>query len=47
MLERQLEGREYLAGDFSIADIAIGPLVHRWFELPLERPGAAAAARLV
>lgn len=38
MLEAQLEGREYLTGNFSLADIAIGPLVHRWFALPLERP---------
>lgn len=38
MLEKQLEGRDYLAGGFSIADIAIGPLLHRWLSLPLERP---------
>lgn len=38
MLEKQLEGRDYLAGGFSIADIAIGPLLHRWFALPIERP---------
>lgn len=38
MLDRQLEGRDYLAGEFSIADIALGPLLHRWFVLPLERP---------
>ncbi len=38
MLEKQLEGRDYLAGSFSLADIAIGPLVHRWFALPLDRP---------
>jgi len=38
ILERQLEGREYLAGDFSIADVAMGIHVHRWFALPVERP---------
>ena len=38
MLEQQLAGRDYLAGGFSIADIAIGPVLHRWFALPLERP---------
>ncbi|MFH5924815.1 glutathione S-transferase family protein [Roseomonas xinghualingensis] len=36
--EEQLEGREYLCGAFSIADIGIGALVHRWHNLPLERP---------
>ncbi len=38
MLEQQLDGRDYLAGDFSIADIALGPQIHRWFALPIERP---------
>ncbi len=38
MLEQQLEGRDYIAGAFSIADIALGPLLHRWLHLPLERP---------
>jgi len=38
ILEKQLEGRDYLAGAFSIADIALGPLLHRWFALPLARP---------
>jgi glutathione S-transferase len=38
ILDRQLEGREYAAGGFSLADICLGPFVHRWFELPVRRP---------
>lgn len=38
MLDRQLAGRSYVAGDFSLADIALGPVLHRWFALPLDRP---------
>ena len=37
ILDRQLAGRDYVAGRFSLADIALGPYVHRWFALPLER----------
>ncbi len=38
MLDRQLAGRDYVAGGFSLADICLGPYVHRWFALPIERP---------
>lgn len=38
ILDRRLEGRDYLAGGFSLADIAVGPFLHRWFSLPVERP---------
>jgi glutathione S-transferase len=38
IIEAQLAGREYLAGQFSIADIALGGFLHRWFALPIERP---------
>lgn len=37
ILEGQLEGRDFVAGDFSIADIAMGPVLHRWFALPITR----------
>lgn len=37
ILDRQLAGRDYVAGGFSLADICLGPLVHRWFALPIER----------
>ena len=37
ILEGQLEGREFVLGDFSIADIAMGPVLHRWFALPIAR----------
>jgi glutathione S-transferase len=37
MVERQLAGRDYVAGGFSLADIALGPYLHRWFSLPIAR----------
>lgn len=33
VMERRLSGREYLAGDYSIADIACFPWVRRWQDL--------------
>jgi glutathione S-transferase len=33
-----LEGRDHIAGGFSLADIALGGFLHRWFQLPIERP---------
>ena len=38
IVERQLQGRDYVAGGFSLADIVLGPYLHRWFRLPIERP---------
>ncbi len=38
MVEAQLQGRRFLAGDaLSVGDIALGPYVHRWFNMPIER----------
>lgn len=37
MVDRQLEGRDYVAGGFSLADIALGPYLHRWLALPIAR----------
>jgi glutathione S-transferase len=37
MVDRQLAGRDYVAGGFSLADIVLGPYLHRWFALPIER----------
>ncbi len=37
MVDRQLERRDYVAGGFSLADIALGPYLHRWFALPVAR----------
>lgn len=37
IVDRQLQGKEYVAGGFSLADIALGPWLHRWFALPVER----------
>jgi glutathione S-transferase len=39
MIERQLDGRNYLAGEaFTLADIGLGIWVHRWHIYPIERP---------
>ncbi len=39
LLDRHLSQRNYLLGDsFSVADIALGCEVHRWFGLPQPRP---------
>jgi glutathione S-transferase len=39
LLDDILSEREFIAGiEFTLADIAIGPLIHRWFNLPVERP---------
>jgi glutathione S-transferase len=37
ILDRRLGGRDYVAGGFSLADIVLGPFLHRWFELPVTR----------
>jgi len=39
VLERGLEGRDYLAGDYSIADVAAYPWIYRWDlqEIDLDR----------
>jgi glutathione S-transferase len=42
VLARQLEGRDYVAGGFSLADVCLGPFLHRWFELPVARPAMPA-----
>jgi glutathione S-transferase len=39
ILERQLTGRSYITSDqMTIADIAVGTLMYRYFNLPLPRP---------
>ena len=39
ILESILQGQPYVAGpEFTLADIAIGPQVHRWFNFGMERP---------
>ena len=37
IIDAQLAGRDYLAGAFSLADIVMGPYLHRWFALPIDR----------
>ena len=38
IVERQLQNQPYLNGkEFSISDIALGILVHRWHQFPIER----------
>jgi glutathione S-transferase len=42
MLDAQLRGRTFVAGDeLTMADIALGNAVHRWFSLPIDRPQLA------
>lgn len=37
IVDRQLAGKDYVAGGFSLADICLGPYLHRWFALPIQR----------
>lgn len=37
-LDRQLDGRDYLLGEFSLADIPAGMTLYRWFEMEVDRP---------
>ena len=40
MVEDNLANRQYVAGDaFTMGDIPMGVALHRWFMLPIERPG--------
>jgi glutathione S-transferase len=42
LLDRQLATRPYLVGDrFSLADIAVGVTLYRYFEMEIERPALA------
>jgi glutathione S-transferase len=42
LLDRILSRQQFVSGnEFTLADIAIGPLVQRWFNLPVERPESA------
>jgi glutathione S-transferase len=39
ILDGGLQGHDYVVGNnLSVADIALGPVTYRWFELPIERP---------
>jgi len=39
LLDHELSRRDYAAGDqLTLADIALGSSIHRWFALPIERP---------
>ena len=39
MLEAWLANNEQISGkDFGVADCVLGPSIHRWFNLPIERP---------
>lgn len=44
LLDAHLAGRDHVAGEFSLADIALGPFIHRWYALPVERPELPALA---
>ncbi|TKT69529.1 glutathione S-transferase family protein [Aquamicrobium sp. LC103] len=39
LLDAQLQNRDYIAGNaFTLADIAAGPALHRWFLLAVDKP---------
>ncbi|MGF6636648.1 glutathione S-transferase family protein [Paraburkholderia sp. 35.1] len=39
VLDQALEGQDYVEGNsLTLADIVLGPLTYRWFELPIKRP---------
>jgi glutathione S-transferase len=39
MLEAWLSGNEFISGDiFGVADSVLGPSIHRWYNLEIERP---------
>ncbi|WDR03346.1 glutathione S-transferase family protein [Devosia algicola] len=40
-IEKQLDGRDYLAGNFSYADIVSGVALYRWFTMDIARPSLA------
>jgi glutathione S-transferase len=42
LLDRQLSGRSFIVGEqMSIADVAVGTLMYRYFNLPIRRPSLA------
>jgi glutathione S-transferase len=39
LLDAHLEGCDYVAGDaLTVGDVALGPMVYRWFNLEIDRP---------
>lgn len=39
LVHAQLAGRDFVTGpQLTIADVALGPSLHRWFAMPIERP---------
>jgi glutathione S-transferase len=41
IFDRCLEGRQHVAGAFTMGDIPVGTFVHRWYALPVKRPALA------
>ena len=37
IVDRQLAGKDYVTGGLSLADIVLGPYLHRWFAMPIQR----------
>ncbi|HYF06185.1 MAG TPA: glutathione S-transferase family protein [Acetobacteraceae bacterium] len=47
IVDRAAGGKRFLCGEApTLADVALGPWVHRWFALPIERPELPNLARL-
>lgn len=38
IVDARLAGRDFVAGRFGVADMALGGFLHRWFALPITRP---------
>lgn len=46
ILDNWLHDHEFISGEsFGVADCVLGPSVHRWYNLPIERPVYASAER--
>ena len=47
IIDAEVGGKRFLTGDVpTLADVALGPWVHRWFALPIERPALPNVAKL-
>ena len=46
MLDAHLASRDFIAGaDYGMADFALAPIMHRWFNMPTTREAAPNAQR--
>lgn len=46
MLDAALDGRDFIAGaDYGMGDLSLAPIMHRWFNMPVERAPTPHAER--